>query len=159
PLNCTINRVADPQSRGRRRCIGFFRPVTDLRSAGSCALGCSIHGIERLTRRHEQSIPLRPPEANIATDLRQTDAADELPSWVPHSHAIIPDFAPGIAGAPDVAVDVAAHPVRATLNAIDDAIGKQFLIRQFLVRRDVEDEYDALAPRPAVPGPLTRADD
>src|SRR5215469_8013239 len=151
-LNCTRSRRrrANAPATTTHRVI---RPVSDFASAGSRTLGGRIHSVERLTRRHEQSIALRPAEADIATDLWETDSADKLAFRVPHSHATISDVAPGVARAPDVALDVASHAVRPTLNAVDDAIGEQLLIGQFLVG-DIEDVYDAFATRAAVPRTL-----
>ena len=46
--------------------------------ARRCSLRGRVDGIERLARGHEQAIALGTAEADVAADLGQADAADEL---------------------------------------------------------------------------------
>src|SRR5258708_1730074 len=103
-------------------------PALDRRIEGSstrsCALRCRIHGVERLARGHEQAVTLGASEADVATHLRQADAADQLAFRRPHRHAAVTDRTPGIARTPDVAANIAAHTVRSAFHAVDHEIAE-----------------------------------
>src|SRR3954454_13953182 len=118
-------------------------PVLAILRAGSARSGAlrgRVHRIERLARRHEQAIALGAAEADVAAHFGQPDAAEELALRRPRRHAAVADGAAGIAGGPDVAVDVAAHAVRPALHTVDHALAEPLLVRQLVVAADVEDE-------------------
>src|SRR6202790_5220423 len=92
--------------------------------AGSCALRGGIHGVERLARGHEQAVALGAAEADVAAHLGQADAAEELAVRRPYRHAAIAHGTAGIARAPDIAVDVAAHAVRTALHAVNHEVAE-----------------------------------
>src|SRR5438552_5028367 len=94
------------------------------RSTRPGALRRGIHGVERLARGHEQAVTLGAAEADVAAHLGQADPADQLAGRVPHRHAAIADMAPGIARGPDVAVDIAAHAVRSTLDTVNHEVAE-----------------------------------
>src|SRR5829696_10043456 len=75
------------------------------RSARSCALRSRIHGVDRLTRGHEQAVALGAAEGDVAAHLGQADAAEQLAFRRPYRHAAIADVAAGIACGPDIPVD------------------------------------------------------
>src|SRR5262245_19125818 len=120
-------RISDAYAtpQGRRR----FTP-TPLRfiqgwltnSARPRALCCRVHRIERLARSHEQAVALGAAEADVAADFGQANAADQLAFRSPHGNPAVADGAAGIAGGPDIAVDVAAQAVGSALHTVDHAI-------------------------------------
>src|SRR5439155_1223454 len=87
---------------------------------------------------HEQAVALGAAEADIAADLRETDAPDELALRGPDRHAAVAHGAAGIARAPQIAVDVAAHTVRPALHPIDHEVAEQLLVGELIVVADVE---------------------
>src|SRR5437867_277830 len=72
-------------------------------------LGVDVDRVQRLAGGHEQPVPLGAAEADIPADLRDPDAPGELPFGRPDGHAAVADGAAGVARAPEVPVDVAAH--------------------------------------------------
>src|SRR6266700_556929 len=104
------------------------RPRRDLVLPRSGALRVDVDGVERLAGGHEQAVPLRPTEADVAADLRQPYTADQLAFRRPDGHAAISDIAPGIAGDPDIAVDIATRPVGSAFHPIHHAIGEQLAV-------------------------------
>ena len=72
-----------------------------------------VEGVERLARRHEQAVALGPAEADVAADLGQADAADQLALRGPHRDAAVADGAAGVARDPEIAVDVGSGCRRA----------------------------------------------
>jgi len=74
PSRESILEIAPAGHAGAGQCI--------QRSAGGSArprsLGGGIDGIKRLARRHEQAIPLRPAEGDVAAHLRQTDPPEQF---------------------------------------------------------------------------------
>src|SRR5262245_20107462 len=92
------------------------------RLTGRGPLGGGVHGVERLAPRHEQAIPLGSAEADVADDLGDPDAPDELPLGCPDGHAAVPHGPPGVARAPQVAVDVTPDAVRAALHPVDHEV-------------------------------------
>src|SRR5881394_2240932 len=121
-----MNRV--PSFRARkarapmRNCASGNDVARQNELARSCALRRGIDGIERLARGHEQAVTLGAAEADVATHLRQTDAAEQLALRRPHRHAAITHRTPGVARTPDVAVDIAAYAVRPAFHAVDHEI-------------------------------------
>src|SRR6266446_10279429 len=107
-------------------------------SAGCGALGGGVDGVERLARGHEQAVALGAAEADVAAHLGQADAADQLAGRRPYRHAAIAHGAAGIAGGPDIAVDIAAHPVRPALHAVNHEIAEPLLIGELVVGADIE---------------------
>src|SRR5688572_27731998 len=118
--------------------------------AGCGALRGRVHRVERLARGHEEPVALRPAEADVAADLRQADAPDELAAGCPYRHAAVADAAPRIAGAPEVAVDVRAHAVGAALHTVDHEVAEELAIAQRVVRAHVKHVHVALAARDRV---------
>src|SRR5882724_10875451 len=95
------------------RGAGVQRPATRKppgESTALDALGIHVEGVERLARRHEESVALDSAEAEVGAALREQDAPYEPGGGIEDRHAIQP-FAPAPA-APEVAVGIAAHPVR-----------------------------------------------
>src|SRR5262245_26249566 len=114
-------------------------------SARRGALDTDIQGVERLARRHEQAIALGSAEADVAADLGQADAADQLAFGIPNRDAAVADIAPGVARDPDVAVDVATQPVGPALDAVDHEVAEQLAVRDLVVGADGEGIDLALA--------------
>src|SRR5262249_25157912 len=127
--------------------------------AGRRPLGVDVHRVQGLTGGHEQAVPLGPAEADVAADLREPDAPDQLAPRGPDGDAAVADGAPGVARAPHVALDVTAGAVRAALHPVDHEVGELLVARQLVVGAHVEDEHLALAARPRVSGPLAGGDD
>ena len=73
--------------------------------------------------------------------------------------AAVTEGTAGVARAPDISVDIAAHAVGAAFDAVDDAVGDQFLVGQLVVHADIEHVDHALAAGTGVAGPLAGADD
>src|SRR5262245_55745318 len=94
------------------------------------SLRVDVEGVQRLAPGHEQTIALGAAKAQVAADLRQPDTADELAFGRPHGHAAVAEGTAAIARHPDVAVDVAAHTIRATLDAVDHEVTEELLVRQ-----------------------------
>src|SRR6185436_11738590 len=123
-------------------------------SARSRALRGSIHSIERLARGHEQAVALGAAKGDVAADLGQPDAADQLAFRRPHRHTAISDGAAGIAGGPDIAIDIAAQAVGSALHAVDHAIAEPLVVRELVVGADIEHKDLALAARTSVARPF-----
>src|SRR6266702_2657828 len=128
-------------------------------SARSGALGRRIDRIERLARGHEQAVALGAAEADVAAHFGQADAAEQLAFRRPHGDAAIAHGAAGIAGGPDIAIDVAAHAVRSAFDAVDREVGKPLAVRELVVGADVEHEHVALAARTGIARSLAGTDD
>src|SRR6266849_1570383 len=118
------NKGAGGSRRRLLRCTERWRNG----SARSCALRGGIHGVERLARGHEQAVALGTAEADVAAHLGQADAAEELAVRRPYRHAAIAHGTAGIARAPDIAVDVAAHAVRTALHAVNHEVAEPLVI-------------------------------
>src|SRR6266571_6067649 len=99
------------------------------RLPGRRPLGAEVDRVERLAGGHEQAVALGAAEADVAADLREADASDELALRSPDGHAAVAHGAAGIARAPHVAVDVAAGAVRPALHPVDHEIAEQLLVR------------------------------
>src|SRR5713226_2965226 len=80
-------------------------------STSERALGVHVEGIDRRARGHKEPVAIGAAEAEVCAALGQIDAADELAIRVEDRHAIEPFLAHAPA-APEVAVHVAAIPVR-----------------------------------------------
>src|SRR3982751_718854 len=102
-------------------------------SARSGALRCRVHGVERLARGHEQAVALRATESDVAADLGQADTAEQLAFRRPHGDAAIADGAAGIARAPDIALDVAAHAVRSAFDPVDHEVREPLAVGELVV--------------------------
>src|SRR5476651_667554 len=149
--------ICDRPSRSARLSGLTGRSTTVL--CGSGALRVHVDRVDRLARRHEQPVALRSAEAEIAADLGKTDAADQLALRRPDGDAVVPDRAAGVARAPDVAVDVAAHAVGRALDAVDHEVREDAAVRHLVVAAHVENEHDPLAAGSRVARPLAGADD
>src|SRR5689334_2858600 len=90
-------------------------------SAGACgigsvasgplgALGFDVHAVERRGSRHEETVLLRPAEAEVGAALRQVDLAEQRPVRAVAVHAVEPG-ATGRGRRPQVAVPVGADPI------------------------------------------------
>src|SRR3954470_19573157 len=124
-----------------------------------CPLRRREHRVERLARRHEQAGALGAAEGDVAAYLRQADAAEQLAFRRPYRRAAVADGAAGIAGGPDIAVDVAAHAVRSALHTVNHALAEPLVVGELVVGADVEHEYFALAAGAGVAGSLAGRDD
>src|SRR5262245_2711843 len=122
-------------------------------------LGRSIERIERLARRHEQAIALRPTKAHVAANLRDANAAQKLALRVPHRDAAVADGSAGIARTPQVAVDISADTIGAAFDAINHEVAEQPAIGELVVAADVEGVHLALAARARVPRALAGTHD
>src|SRR5690606_11228594 len=155
-------RLGTPRARSlRRRALLWTRrprppggagsaPLPQRRMRGSArrgALGRGVHGVQRLARYHEQPVALGAAEGDVAAHFGQPDAADQLAVRVPHRDPVVADGAAGVAGAPEVAINVGTEAVRTALDAVDHAVGEHPLVRELVVRSDVEDMNVALAGR------------
>src|SRR5262249_49776742 len=118
-----------------------------------------IDGVERLARSHEQAIALGSTEADVAAHLGQTDAADELAVRRPYRDAAVAHMTPGIARRPDIAVDVAAHPIGTALHAVNHEVAEPLMVRELVVGADIEHEHIALAAGSGIAGSLAGTDD
>src|SRR5262245_11951954 len=123
------------------------------------ALRLDVHGVQRLAGRHEEAVALGPAEAHVAADLGQADASDDLALRRPHRDPAVADAAPRVAGAPQVAVDVAAHAVGPALHPVDHEAGEELPAGELVVTAHVEHVHVALAARTGIAWPLARADD
>src|SRR5713101_1467462 len=126
--------------------------------AGRGALRGGVDRVERLAGRHEQAVALGPAEADVAADLGQPDAPDELTLRRPHRHPAIAHVAARIARAPEIAVHVGAHAVGPALDAIHHEVAEELAVAELVVRADVEHVHLALAARVRVARPLAGAD-
>src|SRR5205085_5601760 len=114
--------------------------------------------VERLASRHEQPIALGSAEADVAADLREPDAPDQLAGGIPDRHPAIADGATGVARAPEVALDIGAHAVGPALHAVDHEVAEELAARELVVAADVEHVHVALAARAGVSGAFSGAD-
>ena len=114
---------------------------------------CSRRRVKRLARGHEQAVALRAAEADVAADLGQADAADQLPSGRPHGDAVVTDGAPGVARTPDIAVDVATDAVGPAIHAVDQKSEKRLPLVSLLSVADIENESRPCRPARCRPGP------
>src|SRR5215218_1419296 len=132
-------------------------PVLVVSRAGlarACTLRGRVHRIERLARGHEQAVSLGAAEADVAAHFGKPDAAEQLAVRRPGRHTAVADGTAGIAGRPDIAVDVAAHAVRPALHAVDHALAEPLLVGELVIAADVEHKDLALAAGPGVAGSL-----
>src|SRR5262249_33500741 len=118
-----------------------------------------VKGIERLARRHEQPIAFRPAKANVAANLRNSNAAEELAVRAPSGDAAIADRTSRIARAPQVAIDVGTHAVGPAFHAVNHEVAEQFAIGELVVAANIELVHLALAARPGITGAFAGADD
>src|SRR4029077_11570826 len=91
--------------------------------------------------------------------LGQADAADQLAFRRPHRDAAVADGAASVARGPQIAVDVAAHAIGPALHAVDHAVAEQLLVRDLVVRSDIEGIDLAFAARTGVARSLAGAHD
>src|SRR5437762_2377195 len=90
----------------------------------SSALYPNIHRVERRAAGHEDPIALRTAEGEVADDFGQPNPAQQFARRIPARNAVIPDVAAGVAGQPDVAVDIAAHAIRPALDPVDNTVAE-----------------------------------
>src|SRR5216683_1746934 len=122
----TTVRLSPPKAANSA--CGAPLAALDGASARRRALGVHIDGVERLARRHEQAVPLGTAEADVAADLRQPDATDQLAFRRPHRDPAVADRTAGVARRPEIAIDVGAHPVGPAFDAVDHAIAEQLAV-------------------------------
>src|SRR5262249_13931453 len=125
---------------------------------GRRALGSDVKGVQGLAGRHEEPVPLGAPEGHVAADLGEPDAPDELAPGRPYRHPAVAHGPAGVAGAPHVAVHVAAGAVGPALDTIDHEVAEELLVGELVVRPHVEDVHVTLAAGTGVAGPLAGAD-
>src|SRR5438128_3141715 len=104
----------------RRRLAGRPRAV----SARPRALRRRVDRVERLAGGHEQAVALGAAEADVAADLREADASDQLALRSPDGHAAVTHGAARVARAPEIAVDVAADAIRPALHPVDHEVAE-----------------------------------
>src|SRR5262245_55143364 len=136
-----------------------FASSNSERLARPRALRSRVHGVERLACGHEQAVAFGAAEADVAADFRQTDAADQLAVRRPDRDTAVADGATGVAGCPEVAVDVAAQAVGAALHAVDHAIAEPLEVRELVVGADIRHEDFALAAGAGIARALASAGD
>src|SRR5262249_47943735 len=102
-------------------------------------LGGRVHRVQRLTACHEQAVSLGAAETDVADDLGDSDASDQLPFGRPDEDATVPHRPTGVARGPHVAVDITADAIRPALDAVDHAVGEELLVGELVVAADIED--------------------
>src|SRR6202158_2623432 len=140
--------------------VGMYdlTPLSAPDLPGGGALRGGVDRVERLARGHEQAVALGPAEADVAADLGQPDAPDELALRVPHRDAAVTDRAPRVAGAPQVAVHVGAHAVRPALHSVDHEVAEELAIGELVVRAHIEGRHVAFTAGSRVARALAGAD-
>src|SRR5882724_4572632 len=128
------------------------------RLTGGGALRGGVDRVEGLAGGHEEAVALGPAEADVAADLGQADAPDELALRRPHRHPAVAHAAARVAGAPEIAVHVGAHAVRSALDAVHHEGAEELAVAELVVRAHVEHVHVALAARSRVARPLAGAD-
>src|SRR5207244_12478612 len=78
-----------------------------------------VEPLQRRARAHEQTVAVRPAEAEVGAALRQVDTGDQLALGVEDLYAV-QAFLPHAPAAPEVDVDVAAEAVRRALAGVDE---------------------------------------
>src|SRR6185312_8838760 len=144
---------------GRSRPSGPEGLAASASLAWRGALRGGVDGVQRLARRHEQAVARRPAEADVAANLRDANAAQQLAVRVPHGDAAIANRAARIARAPQVTVDIGADTIGSAFYAIDHEIAEQLAVGELVVAADVESVHLALAAGAGVPRSLAGADD
>src|SRR5437879_6358639 len=150
-LCCPSSRTRRPSKKSApARHAGAVSKQGLRASARPCALRGRVHRVERLARGHEQAVALGTAEADVAAHFRRADAAEQLAARRPHRHTVIADGAAGIAGGPDVAVDITAYAVGSALHAVDHAIAELLEVGELVVAADVEHKDLAIAAGPGI---------
>src|SRR5262250_3360936 len=124
---------------------------------GPRSLGSDVERVERLARRHEETIALGSAEADVRAGFRKPDAPDELALGRPHRHPAVAEVATSVTRDPDIALDVAADAVGTAFDVVDHAIGENLAVGQLVVASDVEHVDVAVAPRVGVARAPARA--
>src|SRR5262249_33333622 len=114
--------------------------------------------LQPLAAGHEQAVPFRAAKADVAADLGQPDAANQLAGRIPDRDAAVAHGAAGIARAPEVTLHVGAHAVGSAFHAVDHEIAEELLVGELVVAADVERVHVALAARARVTGAFPGAD-
>src|SRR5260221_913271 len=106
-------------------------------STANRALRVDVERIERLAGGHEETVSLQAAEAEIGAALGQRDAADRLPRRREDHHPVETVLAHAPAG-PEIAVDVAAEPVRRSLPRVDEdpALGQMLAVGDDVLHAD-----------------------
>src|SRR5579871_932343 len=143
---------------GSRRRWLLHRARRRRRSARSRPLRGGIDSVERLACGHEQPVALGSAEGDVAAHLGEANPPEQLAFRRPACRAVVADGAAGIAGGPDIAVDVAAYAVRSAFHAVDREVAEQLLVRQLVVGADIEYLDVALAARTGIARPFAGAD-
>src|SRR5712691_8490156 len=99
--------------------IAFLpRAISHASSAAERTLRVDIERIERMARRHEQAVAAQPTETKVGATFGQRDLADALALGVEDQHAVLGlTHAPA---APEIALDIAAEPVRRLIRLASD---------------------------------------
>src|SRR5207302_8203723 len=108
---------------------------------------------------HGQAGPAGATEADVGADLREGDAGGQPALGASHRYRGGAHGAAGVARAPEIAVDVAPHAVRAALHAVDHEIAEELPVGDLVVRADVEGVHLALAAGAGVARTFAGADD
>src|SRR5687767_10065926 len=124
-----------------------------------CPLCVHVQRINRLARRHEESIALGASEADVTAHLGKPDPTDELALRRPHGDAAVTHVSTRVARHPEIAIHVAPNAVRSALDAIDHAIRKQPMVSEAVVAGDIERVQVTVATGTGIAGPSTRAGD
>src|SRR5713101_6585199 len=160
-LGRSLKMSAQRHSRATRASALLFRDSGRDGLSGRGTLGVDIESVQRPAGRHEEAVALRAAEAEVAADLGQADAPDELALGRPHGHPTVAKAAPaGVAVArdPEVAKDVAADAVRPAFDAVDHEVGEELLVGELVVAADVKRVHVAVAARVGVARPSAGAD-
>src|SRR5687768_16085446 len=96
------------------------RPVSPQLLAWSRPLSSDVYGVNRLAGGHEEPITFWTAEGDIPASLGNANAAQEFPLGIPDGDSTVADSAPGVAGHPQIAFDVAAQSVGSAFHAVDD---------------------------------------
>src|SRR3954471_4279184 len=107
--------------------------------AGRGALSRRVDGVNRLACDHKQPVALWTAEGHVAAYLRQPNPAKQFGLRAPHRDPTVAHSPAGIARTPKIAEYVGTEAIRTTMHAIDMAIGEHFLIRQLVVRSNIQD--------------------
>src|SRR5262245_9181400 len=122
-----------------------------------CSLRSNVERVDRLTRGHEETISFWAAEGDVAAHFRNADSPKQLAGGIPDGRAAVSERASRIARSPHIALDVASQAIRATLHAVDRAVAEQLVIRELVVRANIERIDFALASGNGVAGTLARA--
>src|SRR5882672_11079107 len=88
------------------------------------ALRVRVERENGLARAHEEPVALRSAKGDVRAHFGQPDAADQFARGIPDGDAVVANLTSGVAGRPEIAIDVDTNAVGSAFDAVDHEVAE-----------------------------------